>query len=175
MNFCKEAVRYHPALPSPNKNAQLVSDVVKAQDNAAATMFFYHLSGMGYEPWEHKSPHSSSNKCVQDVWKMVCFTYFPKADEGCTVGKATPYARPCQTCCQNFLDSCAVECCDESPKCSFSHSMIADDGKITVQKGYVDAVAPSLLCTGLGNTGYRGTISFLALMVMGAQGLLLLQ
>jgi len=175
MDFCRETVRYHPALPSPNKSAQLLSDIVKAQDSAAASMFFYHLSGMGYEPWEHRDPHLSSNRCVQDVWKMVCFTYFPKADAGCTVGQASSYARPCMTCCQNYLQSCSVECCDESPRCSFTRNMIADDGKTVVQKGYVDAVAPSLLCTGLGNTGYRGSTLFLALMVMSAQVLLRLQ
>lgn len=175
IDFCKEAVRYHPALPSPNKSAQLVSDLVKAQDNAAASMFFYHLSGMGYEPWEHKSPHLSSNRCVQDVWKMVCFTYFPKADAGCTVGQATPYVRPCMTCCQNYLESCSVECCDESPQCSFAHSMTTDDGTSILQKGYVDAVAPSLLCTGLGNVGFRSRTSLQALVVIGALGLLQMQ
>merc|ERR1719191_356236 len=53
LEFCQGAILYDPALPSPNSTEQLVSNIVKAQDQAAATMFFYHLNGMGYDAWEH--------------------------------------------------------------------------------------------------------------------------
>eukprot|EP00971_Amphidinium_carterae_P183005 3631573-Amphidinium_carterae.1 len=61
--------------------------LIKAQDDAAATMFFYHLNGMGYDPWEHREPRYSEDPCVQAVWRMTCYTYFPQSQAGCASGQ----------------------------------------------------------------------------------------
>merc|ERR1719478_128550 len=113
MEFCKDAVIYDSALPSPNLTAAAVNLLVKAQDDAAATMFFFHLNGLGYEAWENQKPAQSKDPCIRAVWQMVCYTYFPKMDAGCQSQQATPYRRPCASSCNNYLASCNVECCDE--------------------------------------------------------------
>lgn len=147
-DFCQGALYYDPAVPSPN-SSQLLSDVVKGQDDVAATMFFYHLSGLGYEAWDHKKPSEASDECVKAVWKMVCYTYFPKANPGCLVGQESNYQRPCSGSCQNYLQKCNVECCDESPQCVFSHTQATNKPGVTLlQTGYVDQPGPSALCTG---------------------------
>mmetsp|Transcript_24614 Transcript_24614/g.70801 ORF Transcript_24614/g.70801 Transcript_24614/m.70801 type:complete len:533 (-) Transcript_24614:36-1634(-) len=149
LGFCKDAVMYDPALPSPNASTE-VSTLVKAQDDAAATMFFYHLSGLGYESWDHQNPASDPDECVRSVWRMACFTYFPKVQAGCGQNQATNYLRPCSSACETYLATCAVECCDESARCVFQHSM----GGSVLQTGYVESTGPSALCTGSG--AWRG-------------------
>merc|ERR1719199_1436047 len=47
MDFCRGAVVYDPALPSPVSKAAPITHLVKAQEDAAMTMFVYHLNGMG--------------------------------------------------------------------------------------------------------------------------------
>merc|ERR1719456_472911 len=103
------------------------------------TMFFYHLSGMGYEGWDHQKPSDSENDCVRSVWKMVCFTYFPRADAGCKQGERSFYKRPCKSSCHNYIQHCAVECCDESVSCVFAHTTSSPEGQVRLlQTGYVD-------------------------------------
>eukprot|EP00927_Polykrikos_kofoidii_P035693 TRINITY_DN3023_c0_g1_i2.p1 TRINITY_DN3023_c0_g1~~TRINITY_DN3023_c0_g1_i2.p1 ORF type:complete len:574 (-),score=63.23 TRINITY_DN3023_c0_g1_i2:63-1784(-) len=165
MNFCKDAIIYDPALPSPNGTSAPMNLIVKAQDDAASTMFFFHLSGLGYDAWDHPAPQNSSDPCVRQVWKMVCFTYFPKSDAGCASGSETPYRRPCGSCCANYLRACEVECCDESPKCTFEHHVDLGDGKSLVQTGYPDVEAPSALCTGLSSGGHTSLRAPLALLL----------
>lgn len=150
LEFCKGAVNYDPALPSPNSSSKPLEAVVKAQDDAASTMYFYHLSGMGYEAWDHPIPSQSDDKCVQSIWRMVCFTYFPKAQAGCSSGMASPYQRPCAGPCHNYVQACGVECCDESLKCSFQHEVksTSERGVSMLQTGYVDVLGPSAECTG---------------------------
>lgn len=164
MQFCGNAVLYPPALPSPNASATAMNVLVKAQDDAAATMFFYHLNALGYESWEHQTPWSDKDNCIKDTWRMVCYTYFPKAEAGCQAGQGTKYLRPCKDPCQNYLNSCQVECCDESPSCVFSHTLTVASGQALVQTGYVDAVAPNAQCTGLMGSGTRGLSTPLVLI-----------
>mmetsp|Transcript_35370 Transcript_35370/g.75402 ORF Transcript_35370/g.75402 Transcript_35370/m.75402 type:complete len:556 (+) Transcript_35370:109-1776(+) len=153
LGFCRDLVNYPPALPSPSKSTPL-HEIVKQQDDAAATMFFFHLSGMGYEAGEHRKPSHGSDDCVKAVWKMVCYTYFPKAQAGCKAGEATQFLRPCRNSCQNYIQACGVECCDESVQCVFSHQDELEGG--LVQTGYADAAGPSAVCTG---SGSRSTFS----------------
>mmetsp|Transcript_8415 Transcript_8415/g.14445 ORF Transcript_8415/g.14445 Transcript_8415/m.14445 type:complete len:579 (-) Transcript_8415:118-1854(-) len=149
MDFCNGAVRYDPALPSPIKEATPVDELVKAQDDAAMTMFFYHLNGMGYEPWDYQKPSQSDNECVRSVWKMVCYTYFPRAAAGCKEGEQSAYKRPCKSCCQNYIMQCGIECCDESVQCAFAHTSTDSKGNVELlQTGYVDEEGPSASCTG---------------------------
>lgn len=154
MDFCRSAVNYDSALPSPNATSAPVDALVKAQDDAAATMFFYHMNGIGYDAWDDIEPHQSQDNCVQSVWKMVCFTYFPRAQAGCRSGDRSTYMRPCMSSCENYLNACGVECCDESVQCSFSHTVEAAGGVSVIQSGYADTHGPSALCTG---TARRGT------------------
>lgn len=163
MPFCREAVIYDSALPSPNDTSAPLSLVVKAQDDAASTMFFFHLNGLGYEAWEHPEPHKSNDACVRQTWRMVCFTYFPKSDAGCQAGALTQYRRPCASCCSEYLQACQVECCDESPQCVFEHQADLGGGSSVLQTGYVDAMAPSALCTGM--SGSRRLEAPLALLL----------
>jgi len=148
LNFCNGAVNYDPALPSPNASTP-INNLVKAQDDAAATMFFYHLSAMGYEAWDHRSPSAASDPCIRSVWRMVCFTYFPKVQAGCQAGQQTPYYRPCKDCCEEYVSACGVECCDEGLQCTFdSAALPTGSGAVMAQSGYANYVGPSAQCTG---------------------------
>jgi len=147
--FCKDALYYAPALPDlPDTSySENVSDFVRLQDKAAVTMFAYHLSGMGYEYMEHASPWDDEDLCVQKVYNQVCYTYFPKASVGCIAGDNETYVRPCKSSCQNYINYCGVECCDESVQCVFEETVTSGDTTILLQ-GYVDETGPSALCTG---------------------------
>lgn len=148
LDFCKDVIHYDAALPSPTGAGQGIDKVVKSQDNAASTMFFYHLNAMGYEAWEHASPGNSSDPCVRSVWQLGCYTYFPKAQAGCKVGESTPYYRPCKNTCEHYLQACQVECCDESPQCVYQESHKNASDVLVSTSGYVDADGPSAICTG---------------------------
>lgn len=162
MDFCKDAVPYDPALPSPQE-AKQVAELVKAQDDAAMTMFVYHLNGMGYESWDFREPWLSDNDCVRAVWKMTCFTYFPRANTGCQNGQVSFYQRPCQSSCHNYIAKCGVECCDESVQCVFTDTKTNDKGQLEIiQTGYVNEDGPSAKCTG---NGRRATPPSLALLL----------
>lgn len=159
LDFCKGVVDYSPALPSPNASAP-ISSLVKAQDDAAATMFFYHLSGMGYDAWDHRTPSASSEPCVRSVWRMVCFTYFPKVQAGCTSGQQTPYLRPCKDTCHEYVGACGVECCDEGLQCVFDNAALPPgSGSALAQSGYADYDGPSAQCTGRALLGLGGSTS----------------
>lgn len=153
LGFCKDAVDYDAALPSPNISSEPMDLLVRAQDDAAATMFFFHMSGIGYDAWDDAAPSQSVDDCVRAAWKMVCFTYFPRAEAGCRPGERSSFKRPCMSSCSNYLQACNVECCDESPQCVFSHTVQSQYGETYVQTGYVDAVGPSPLCTGAARRG----------------------
>jgi len=168
MDFCKDAVIYDPALPSPQGKPAAVTDLVKAQEDAAMTMFVYHLSGMGFEAWDHRNPAQSDDDCVRSVWKMVCFTYFPRADAGCKTGEASLYKRPCKSCANNYLAHCSVECCDESVQSVFAHTSTNATGQVQLlQSGYVDQNGPSAACTG----GAKRSLSSPILILLGIFGL----
>jgi hypothetical protein len=166
MSFCQDVVNYDPALPSPNASTP-VTQLVKSQEDAAITMFAYHLSGMGYDYWDYREPAYSDSDCVRSVWKMVCFTYFPKASAGCKVGEQSIYKRPCRSSCQNYFEHCGVDCCDESVQCTFNHVAKAPNGSIElIQTGYVNIDGPSAFCTGTSRQSVRANF-FLLLAVLG--------
>lgn len=148
LDFCSGVVNYQPALPSPNASTP-INNLVKAQDDAAATMFFYHLSGLGYDAWDFQSPSTTSNPCIKSVWRMVCFTYFPKVQAGCQSGQQTPYYRPCKDTCHEYVSTCNVECCDEGLQCVFDNAALPPtSGAVMAQSGYADYTGPSAQCTG---------------------------
>lgn len=161
LNFCYGQVNYEFALPKPEEDDQLgygsgVSgsgpsgsmtsmDIAKAVEQEAITYYSYHLSGMGYEFWENLEPwKNADDPCIQSVWKLTCFTFFPKCNEK-EEGK---YLRPCKSSCQGYLRQCGVECCDESVSCVFKHKVTKVDGTHEESTAYVDHMGPSTFCTG---------------------------
>lgn len=122
MKFCNSMVDYNPALPDEGSNKSF-QDIVLQQDQKAATMYFYHLSAMGVEPWDHTAPteesvHSTRN-CAESVARMSCFTFFPAALYDVADGTEVRYHKPCDTSCESFLQACDVQCCDESTSCDW--------------------------------------------------------
>jgi len=171
VNFCKTALYYDPALPSPTNQSMTLSGLVDAQDAAASEMFFYHLASLGYDSWDYQRPSEIEDPCVKAIYNMVCYTYFPKSMAGCKAGTQTPYSRPCRNSCQTYLDSCQVECCDDSARCVFDISTDMGGGVVSKETGYVDADGPSAICTGgLDNSaGIRLSAPFaLVLLLLGA-------
>jgi len=171
LGFCRGAVHYAPTLPIL-ADAHDTESMVRKQDTAALTMFYYHMAGLGFEAWDYQDP-ANADDCVKSIWRMVCYTYFPRAQLGCEEGMTTAYLRPCQSSCQNYIRSCGVECCDESVKCVFSHTKALPMGMTMVQTGYVPHDGPSSMCTG----GARRLASpsgllWLLLVAQGAQWLL---
>jgi len=148
VRFCKSALYYDPALPSPMNKSMTLDRLVDAQDAAASEMFFYHLSGLGYDGWDYSKPSDIEDPCVRAIYDMVCYTYFPKSMAGCKAGSQTPYSRPCRNSCHTYLNACQVECCDDSARCVFETSTDMGGGVVNKETGYVDADGPSAICTG---------------------------
>lgn len=165
MNFCKNAVYYNPAVPSPKK-AMTLDKAVIAQDHAASTAYFYALSGMNMEPWQHRQPWLEDNSCLTSMWKTVCSTYFPRAEAGCKSGESTKYMRPCKNVCENYLKACSVQCCDESVQCVFKKKVSLLDGNSTVLQGYEDEAGPSATCTGAASPSSLRLGSSLVLLLL---------
>jgi len=147
MGFCRNAISYDPALPVPAGGSASVKALVQRQDNAASTMFYYHLTGLGLEAWDYQKPEYA-NDCIKSVWRMVCFTYFPRAEIGIQDGAWSAYIRPCKSSCENYIRACGVECCDESVQCVFEHKKAVSANQIVTTEGYLNHDGPSSLCTG---------------------------
>lgn len=141
--FCRRALHYDPALSGSGDKTQRI----RKQDRAASKAFFYHLEAMGYDAWRYRTPDASGDACVESIWRMVCYTYFPRAQAQCEDGQSVPYLRPCQNSCANYIEACGVECCDESVQCVFTHKETVDDEEV-VSEGYSPQEGPSQLCTG---------------------------
>lgn len=191
MEFCGGIVDYDPALPyginSSQKMQSVVQDLSESKivmdgdvpihanptedtvvelDRMAAKSYFFHLSGMGIEAWDHSEPTQVSSHplrpCARSVANLVCFTYFPKAYAQLPAGQEVRYVRPCANSCENYKSACNVECCGEDLKCVWDavpeRGGRASDAKTTLdaggkevllQTGYVDAAGPSFQCTGV--------------------------
>lgn len=191
MNFCKPFVTYDPALPALNQTVKekvdaIVQDVhagkpirdfdlpkyanrfqeaVVFQDRLAAKVYFYHLSGLGVEAWDHTNPAEDSyhpmRPCARSVAQLVCYTYFPQAFAGLKDTSTVGYLRPCRGSCESYIQACNVECCDESVTCVWdgthegntvattSKKTVDVDGKsVLLQVGYADFEGSSFQCTG---------------------------
>lgn len=148
LNFCDGIVDYDVALPnktastasllqSSNSSSKQVSkdakktkqlsleEIVTKQEQEASTMYFYHLSAIGYEPWDYPKPMKATGEhapCIKSVAKMVCFTYFPAAVLGVEDGDEVRYHRPCANHCENYVNACGAECCDDSTTCTWKAS-----------------------------------------------------
>lgn len=147
MGFCRSAVNYDLALPAGTGDVDIAA-VVKKQDGQASTAFMYHLSGLGLEAWDYTKPALSGDDCIKSMWRLVCYTYFPRAPAGCRDGEQTEYMRPCRSSCSNYVRSCGVECCDESVQCVFNHTRSLSANEVVMTSGYLPHDGPSSLCTG---------------------------
>eukprot|EP00434_Breviolum_minutum_P011297 symbB.v1.2.009969.t1/scaffold623.1/size335370/12 len=132
MEFCNGTVNYNVALPmesTESDNMTILQERVRAQDQQAAEAYFLHLSAMGIEPWDHVKPFEESSSrmrpCARAVARMACFTYLPDAIHNIQDGAEVRYHRPCDTGCESFLQTCGVECCDESTVCVWSAPVTA--------------------------------------------------
>jgi len=140
--FCTGALDYEFSVRT---GAEPAAVLVEA-DQKASLAYISHLNGVGIDAWDYQEPWAENTpECVKAIWKLSCYTYFPK----CNNLDNSKYLRPCHTACENYIQACGVQCCDEGVKCVFSHDeRQKDDSKVTTS-GYVNHVAPSLLCTGM--------------------------
>lgn len=164
ISFCRNAVTYDPAMPASQDLIEF-SAIVRKQDAAALTMFTYHLAGLGLEVWNYPKPELADN-CVKSIWRMVCFTYFPRAPLGAQDGMPVQYLRPCQSSCQNYIKMCGVECCDESVRCVFSHTKAITPTVKLLQTGYAPHDGPSSLCTGAAHRSRAPGLATWALLLL---------
>jgi hypothetical protein len=159
--FCGKAISNYPfAVPSmlqassvatPTPDASLVGlSQVAAQEKLAMSAYVAHLSGMGFDFWDYQNPWEHDS-CIQGVWKLACYTYFPRCNE--VIPGA--YLRPCKSACNDYIKSCAVQCCDEGVQCTFTHETVLADGKIRYDHAYSEHNGPSMLCTGFASMNMR--------------------
>lgn len=165
LSFCKGAVDYAPSLPSLDQTTD-VATLVKAQEKAAITAFAFHLSGMGIEALDHTRPSEDEDECIKSTWKLVCYTYFPKAERGCKEGQEGRYLRPCQNSCGSYVQQCGVECCDESVQCVFDHERPVNKTSTMKTSGYVSMNGPSPHCTGGESGSATRSPHFLVLLLV---------
>lgn len=171
LSFCKSYVDYDFALPlldyshTWNFSMHSLADRMIDQEQAASSLYFFHVSAMGLDAWDHSNPELDSSLpmsgCVRQVARMACFTYFPKASPAVAEGSETRYMKPCKSSCENYVKECNVECCDDSVQCVFDRKTLATDGASpvtlsqlqvggqgTALSGYADFSGPSSQCTG---------------------------
>jgi hypothetical protein len=155
----KESPDSHPGLGDNSSEAGMIQQ----QTYKALQTYIGHLSGMGYDFWDFTSPWDHEDECIQSIWKMSCYTHFPRCNE-INVGEYLP---PCRTSCQNYLKKCKVDCCDEGTQCVFTHERQLANGSMVTEHGYADYAGPHPLCTG-GSGSHAlsaGAAVFLTLMV----------
>merc|ERR1719326_964215 len=144
MDFCGAFVDYDLSVKAPSQGngftGTATEAVVAQQDGEAAKLYFYHLSGMGIEPWDHTKPEAESTHplrpCARSVAQMVCHTVFPRALPSVKLYQETSYTRPCRTSCENYIQACNVECCDEGVQCVWTES---DSPKVTLREDGTEA------------------------------------
>lgn len=140
-----------------------VKDAVLAADRLATRQYFYHLQGMGIEPWEQQDPMAESSHplrpCARTVARMVCSTFFPQAPSFVADGQEVEYLTPCQSSCQSYVDTCGVTCCDEGVTCAWdADSPVTTQGvggrQVLISTGYAkDARGEDAAATCTGASG----------------------
>lgn len=144
--FCGKVIAgYQFAVPAlrPGDPYLSLQERIAKQRDFAVHAYVAHISGMGHDFWDYTQPWEH-DECIQSVWKMVCYTSFPK----CNHMQTGVYLRPCESSCNNYLRACRVECCDEGAKCLFDHKIVNSAGVLVTDDGYTPHTAPSPLCTG---------------------------
>jgi len=164
--FCSRVIAAYPfMIPKPEGGAKMSEgDAVMKQSQLALDTYVGQMSGMGFDFWDHTTPWESENECIQSVWKMSCYTFFPRCNE-INPGK---YLAPCASECGVYLDKCQVQCCDEGVQCVFQHAKQLDNGTTVIEHGYPDHKGPSPLCTG----GARQQVSAVFALMLATFGFL---
>jgi len=140
--FCDRALGYNFSLIDDGTEA---GKAIIAADHKATQAYVSHLNGLGFDAWDYTDPSDSRTpECLQDIWRLSCYTYFPKCNE---LDNAK-YLRPCETTCKSYIRSCSIECCDEGVTCNFTYNEEKDGNSIKTS-GYINHESPSQLCTGL--------------------------
>jgi len=143
--FCSRVIAAYPfAMPHAAGSGQSEAEIIQQQSYKALETYVGHLSGMGHDFWDHTDPWNEESECIRSVWKMACYTYFPRVNE-IAPGE---YLAPCRSSCETYLKKCSVQCCDEGTQCTFTHAKKLPDGTIAYEHGYPDHEGPSPLCTG---------------------------
>lgn len=168
MHFCRPLINYDPALlvTTAFGGNETQHAAVMKQDGAASTAFYYHLAGLGLEGWDYTEPWLSDNECVKAVWRLSCFTYFPRSQIGCYPGSDTLYSRPCKSGCHNYIKQCGVECCDESVQCVFTHDKVLPNGVGVHTEGYAPHDGPSSLCTGAARQHAKPNLGWVVMLLL---------
>lgn len=142
-----------------------LEDLVRAIDQKASSAYFLHLAGMGLEPWEFSDdPDKASTHplqpCARTVARLTCFTYFPLAFSTLKEGQEMRYVRPCKNSCENYIQACNVDCCDEGVSCVWDQgtgkgtegvakrTQDSEGNAVLLETGYSNIDGPCLQCTG---------------------------
>jgi len=142
--FCSRVLAAYPfSMPQATGN-MTEADAIATQTRKALETYVGHISGMGFDFWDYTDPWKHDDECIQSVWKMSCYTHFPRCNEI----HAGEYLPPCRNICENYVDKCGVICCDEGVQCVFTHARTAANGTTVYDSGYPDHKGPSPLCTG---------------------------
>eukprot|EP00401_Gymnodinium_catenatum_P031931 CAMPEP_0117493360 /NCGR_PEP_ID=MMETSP0784-20121206/19058_1 /TAXON_ID=39447 /ORGANISM="" /LENGTH=242 /DNA_ID=CAMNT_0005288211 /DNA_START=135 /DNA_END=860 /DNA_ORIENTATION=+ len=146
MDFCKNAVNYDVAVPSPAGGTQTLESLIQAQENAAATAYFYHLAGMSLDALGPPAPVGGRQSMHQGGLADDLQHILSEADCWMPVGPKHAIFEALWKRVYKYMMACEVQCCDESSKCPMAVS--ASDGKISGLQAYAAAEGPSNTCTG---------------------------
>mmetsp|Transcript_2966 Transcript_2966/g.8445 ORF Transcript_2966/g.8445 Transcript_2966/m.8445 type:complete len:278 (+) Transcript_2966:128-961(+) len=144
--FCSEVLsHYQFSIPDVPETSQgpTADELMWDQSREAMRSYVAHLTGMGRDFWQLTEPWKEDS-CIQSIWKMACYTYFPRCNKLVT-GR---YLRPCASTCNNYVKACDVRCCDEGAQCVFVHRREKVNGDIEQEEGYDGHAGPSPFCTG---------------------------
>mmetsp|Transcript_85813 Transcript_85813/g.246293 ORF Transcript_85813/g.246293 Transcript_85813/m.246293 type:complete len:254 (+) Transcript_85813:164-925(+) len=159
--FCHRVVAgYHFSVPQDVDLDGTEEAVVREQDRRALRAYVAHVTGLGRDFWRLTEPWNHDD-CIQEVWRMACWTHFPR----CNRIVEGQYLRPCASTCSNYIKACQVSCCDESVQCVFNRREEMADGTLRDEDGYADHTSPSPLCTGSA-LGLRGPLWWMALLLL---------
>lgn len=143
--FCSRIIASYPfSMPRPSDPKISEAKAIQLQTRKALETYVGHISGMGFDFWDYTDPWDHDDPCIQQVWRMSCYTFFPR----CNQLKQGEYLPPCANTCEHYLDKCGVVCCDEGVQCSFTHATELPNGTVTYEHGYPAHKGPSPLCTG---------------------------
>mmetsp|Transcript_99054 Transcript_99054/g.171683 ORF Transcript_99054/g.171683 Transcript_99054/m.171683 type:complete len:274 (-) Transcript_99054:25-846(-) len=142
--FCSLVVANYPfAIPVSSDASLTEGKRIQVQERKALDAYVAHISALGLSFWDYTEPWNHDD-CIKNVWKMACYTHFPR----CNQLEEGRYLRPCANSCGNYLKACQVQCCDEGVQCVFTHTKKTADGQVFEEEGYSDHHGPSPLCTG---------------------------
>lgn len=163
--FCSKVIAGYPfaitedVTPAPGAapaaSPLTEADLISKQSSQALAAYVAHISGMGFDLWQYTEPWNH-DECIQSIWKLACETYFPR----CNMIVAGQYLRPCSSSCNNYVQACKVECCDEGVQCVYQHVKTLGNGSSMIEDGYADHHGPSPLCTGGAHRGERAFGAF---------------